>query len=96
MFTEDLSTFFNATSGFAQTVTVAGQSVAAIFDNAGTLGDVGMLGMTSTAPMLTLATADVPATPIGATVVVGAISYLVAAHEPDGTGISRLMLESAA
>ena len=32
----------------------------------------------------------------GAAVVVGATSYLVAAHEPDGTGLSRLLLESAA
>ena len=45
---------------------------------------------------LTLATADVPASPVGLTVVVGAVSYLVAEHEPDGTGISRLLLESAA
>lgn len=96
MFVEDLSAFFNTATGFAQTVTVAGLSVSAIFDNGATMGDVGLLGMASTAPTLTLATADVPASPVGVAVVVGSASYLVAAHEPDGTGISRLVLESTA
>jgi hypothetical protein len=52
--------------------------------------------MASSQPALTLSTADVPATPVGVSVVVGGASYLVAAHEPDGTGVSRLLLESAA
>lgn len=71
-------------------------AVVGIFDTPHTLGDVGMIGMTSTQPVLTVRTADLPVEPVGKTVVVGAVSYLVAAHEPDGTGISRLVLESAA
>jgi len=70
--------------------------VAAVFDNGYAAASVGPYGMASTQPMLTLATADVPATPVGAAVVVGSTAYVVAAHEPDGTGISRLVLEVAA
>ena len=71
-------------------------AVAAIFDNGFALGNVGPYGMATSQPSLTLSTADVPATPVGVSVVVGGASYLVAAHEPDGTGVSRLLLESAA
>lgn len=96
MFAEDTSLFFDTTTGFAITATVGGASVAAIFDNASALGGVGALGMATTMPTLTLPTADVPSSPVGVTVVVNSVTYLIAAHEPDGTGISRLLLESAA
>lgn len=95
MFTEDFSIFFDTTSGFAQAVTVGGVSVSAIFDNANALGSVGPYGMASTQPVLLLTTASVPANPVGLSAVVGDVTYLVAAHEPDGTGVSRLLLESA-
>jgi hypothetical protein len=45
--------------------------------------------------MLTLPTAGLSANPVGQTAVVGGISYLVAVHQPDGTGVSTLMLERA-
>lgn len=70
-------------------------AVTGIFDNGYAPGSVGPYGMASTQPSLTLSTASVPADPVGMPVVVGAASYLVAAHEPDGTGISRLLLELA-
>ena len=95
MFAEDTTAFFDTTTGFAQAATVGGASVAVIFDNANALGSVGPFGMASTQPSVTLPTAQVPATPVGTSVVVGATTYLVAAHEPDGTGISRLILELA-
>jgi len=95
MFAEDHSTFFDTTLGFAQLATVGGASVAVIFDNASSLGAVGPYGMASTQPSVTLPTTQVPADPVGTTVVVGGSTYLVAAHEPDGTGISRLLLELA-
>lgn len=95
MFTEDLTAFFDTTTGFAQNATLAGGAVAGIFDNAFALGSVGPYGMASTQPTLTLATTSVPADPVGAACVVGGINYVVAAHEPDGTGISRLILEAA-
>jgi hypothetical protein len=77
-----------------QAVTVAGQSVQAVFDNGFALGSVG-IGMAGTQPTLRMLTSDHPADPVGQPVVVGAVNYLIAAHEPDGTGLSLLMLERA-
>ena len=95
MFAEDTTAYFDTTTGFAQAATVGGASVAVIFDNANAIGSVGPFGMASTQPSITLPTAQVPSTPVGTTVVVGGGTYLVAAHEPDGTGVSRLLLERA-
>lgn len=92
MFTEPTAAFF---SYFGQSATVGGVSVSGIFDNGYALGGVGAMGMASSQPMLTLATANVPANPVGTAVVVGGGNYLVGAHEPDGTGMSRLLLEAA-
>lgn len=94
MFVDDISAFFNTTE-FAQRITLGGVEVVAIFDNAYAQGGVGVLGMASSQPALTLPTANVPAQPQGLAVVVGSTNYLVASHEPDGTGISVLMLEVA-
>ena len=93
MFAADLATFFAPPVG--QAVTVGGVVVSAIFDKAYALGSVGAVGMASSQPMLTLATANVPANPVGTAVLVGAANYVVGAHEPDGTGVSQLMLEAA-
>ena len=96
MFAEDTTAFFDTTTGFAQAATVGGASVAVLFDNASALGAVGPYGMATTQPAITLPTAQVPADPVGTAVLVNATAYVVAAHEPDGTGISRLLLEAAA
>ena len=92
MFVENTAAFF---TDFGQTVTLGGAAVSGIFDNGYALGSVGAIGMASSQPTLTLATAHVPANPVGTAVVVGAANYVVCAHEPDGTGVSRLMLEAA-
>jgi hypothetical protein len=94
MITDDLTPFFSVDE-FATSVSVGGVTVFAIFDNGNTQGNVGTLGMASTQPQLTLASTDVPTNPVGAAVLVGAVAYTVAAHEPDGTGLSRLLLEAA-
>lgn len=96
MFVEDLSTYFDTTNGFAQAAMLDGVAVAGIFDNGYALGQVGPFGMAGTQPTLTLPTAQVSADPVGLSCVLGSASYVVAAHEPDGTGISRLVLETAA
>ena len=92
MFVENHSAYL---ADFAVTATVNGQAVQAIFDNGFALGAVGLAGMAGVQPTLTLPTASVPASPIGVAAVVNATNYLVAAHEPDGTGMSRLLLERA-
>lgn len=78
------------------TATLAGVAVDGIFDNGYALGSVGPFGMASTQPTLTLATANVPASPEGQAAVVNGVAYIVATHEPDGTGVSRLLLEKSA
>ena len=91
MFVENTAAFF---SDFGQSATVGGVVVSAIFDAAYSLGSVGPIGMASSQPTLTLATASVPASPVGTAVVVSGGNYVVGAHEPDGTGMSRLLLEA--
>ncbi|MDF3821976.1 hypothetical protein P3G55_18875 [Leptospira sp. 96542] len=74
-----------------------GEDEAVIFDDAYATGEVGELGMESTAPAVSLQTASVPASPRGKAVVVqGKGSYTIAKHLPDGTGWSVLLLELAA
>lgn len=92
-FVEDHSVFF---TDFGVSVTLAGATVRAIFDASYEAATVGLMSMASAQPMLTLPTASVPASVVGAAVTVGATAYTVAAAEPDGTGITRLMLEVAA
>jgi hypothetical protein len=95
MFIEDLSIFINPHTPGYKLATVGGVGVDALFDNGFALGAVGMSGMASTQPTLTMATALAPADPVGVSVVVNLVGYLCVAHEPDGTGLSRLLLELA-
>lgn len=96
MFAEDTSVYFYTVTGFAQTCSLDGVDVPAIFDNGYALGAVGPYGMATTGPRITLQTASVPAEVEGKACVVDSVAYTVAAHEPDGVGISVLRLELAA
>lgn len=93
--TEDFAAFFN-TGEFADAVTVNGVSVRAIFD--GPYASLGQgEGMSSALPQLTMPSVDVPASVEGKPVVIstgaGIGNYRVAQAEPDGTGVTVLMLE---
>lgn len=78
-------------------VTFSGQSAqACVFDNGYALAAVGPFGMAGAQPRLTLPTAAVPANPVGQACTVAGGSYTVAEHQPDGTGISVLLLEVSA
>lgn len=91
MFTTDV--FFN-TAEFAVSGDLDGVPIVGILDKGYALGDVGLVGMASTQPVFICPT---PAgDPVGRVLTVGADSYVVAAHEPDGTGVSRLLLEVSA
>lgn len=70
-----------------------GVPVSGIFDNAYALSNVGVVGMESAGPAFTMATASVPAAVRGKVLVVDGLSYSVQGHEPDGTGVSVLLLE---
>jgi hypothetical protein len=93
MLTETLSVFF---PDFGQSAVVGGEQVSVIFDNAYEGASVGAMVMAGTQPAITLATADVPANPVGATVTTGGSAYTIAEHRPDGTGMSVCLLETAA
>lgn len=93
MFTEDAAAFF---ADFGVPATLGGTSVVGIFDNGYTLGSVGPFGIAGAQPRFTLATAAVPANPVGQACTVAGGTYAVAEHQPDGTGISVLVLEVAA
>jgi len=76
--------------------------VTGIFDNGYALGNVGPYGMASSSPTFTLDSAQVPSDVVGKTLAVGEdtattaqVRYTIAAHQPDGTGISILLLEAA-
>jgi hypothetical protein len=93
MFTEDLSTFFDASSGFAQQATLDGAAVEVIFDDSYAQSMVGIAGMATSRPSVLVRSTAVAADPVGLPLVVGADQYVIAEHHPDGTGVSVLVLE---
>ena len=87
---EDFTAFFQA-SEFAVNATLAGLPVVGIFDAEYQLQDMAS-GIMASAPVLTLASADVPPNVVGTSVVVGVVTYKVVEPMPDGTGITALRL----
>jgi hypothetical protein len=90
-FAEDFATLFN-TSDFATAATVGGVAVNGIFDNDYA---VAMGFAAGTSPVLLVASASVLSASVGTAVTLGAVSYTVAAVEPDGTGVTLLRLQEA-
>lgn len=89
-FTESLAAFLD-TAGFAEYLTIGAGSVAAIFDNAFS-DPFGIVA--GTTPVFHAASADVSTLAVGDTVTRGATAYTVAEIQPDGTGITRVVLKS--
>jgi len=90
------------------TVMLAGAMVDALFAKAFYGSNIGDSGIVSSQSVLTLQTLDVPApivdwfnsftepfNPIDLLVTVNDGNYKIVAHEPNGTGLSRLILEAA-
>ena len=90
MFVEDLSVFFDTTSGFAQSATVDGDTFPVIFDS-GYQSALGGL-VESTGPICQAKTADVASVVQGATISIGGTDYVVTGVQPDGTGLTTLQL----
>jgi hypothetical protein len=80
---------------FGQPATLDGAAVSVIYDNSYAFASVGPFGMAGTRPQVRLRTTSVPATPVGKALVVNGANYTVADHQPDGTGMSVLILEAA-
>lgn len=77
-----------ATPGYVL-ATIAGAPVVALFDGFYT----DPMGMASSVPILTVASADVSGAVHGTLVVAGAVNYTVQGIEPDGAGVTRLILQ---
>lgn len=84
--------FFNA-QHFAQEAVLGDVAVLGIFDDASAVGDVGELGMATTHPTLLLPSAQVPAAVRGMQVQVAGQHFTVEDAQPDGTGMTLLILE---
>lgn len=93
-FTEDLAPFLS-TSDFAVTATVGGVSVSVIFDRAHVeaMGGFGG-GIDATQPTALLKTSDVTAQSIArnTAIVIDGTTYYVQSLQPDGTGMTLLVL----
>ena len=94
-FAEDLTAFLS-TNDFAVMATVNGAQVAVIYTADYTPASVGSFGMASSSPAIELRTQDVPPSPAGKPVTVNGAAYTIAEHQPDGTGMSVLILTGAA
>lgn len=88
-FTEDIAGYL---VDYGEAVSVNGTALTAIFDNAYTENFGEFAG---TRPVLTCREADVAAVVRGMPAVVRTVAYTVVNLQPDGTGITRLMLERA-
>lgn len=83
--------FANAFADFGLAATVGGVSVFGIFDAEYANAFDVVAGST---PVLLVRSADVPAVTRGDAVVLNATSYTVADIQPDGQGLTRLILEA--
>jgi hypothetical protein len=88
----------NAVATVVLPVAAAGETIDGIFDAAYLLIDAGS-GIESSAPVLTLPDASIPAAMATAleqgdavTLAIGGVTYNVVEHKPDGTGLTLLRL----
>ncbi len=88
MFAEDLSVFFN-TAEHATAATLDGLPVVGIYGNAYAQA----YGISTRDSLFTMASADCANAVIGSSLVVGSIIYRVSGMQPDGTGVTTLVLE---
>lgn len=89
--TTDLAMMFD-TDDFAETITVGGSSVPAIFDAAFSTANFANGAIEGTLPRATCKTADVSAAVHGTVVVVRSVSYYVVGIQADGSGLTVLAL----
>ena len=71
---------------------LGGATIRGVFRNAYEAADVGV-GYAGTQPTLTVDTGAVPRDPVGQEVVIDDVAYLIAAHQPGGSGLDLLILE---
>lgn len=92
MIGSDLTPFFVPGEFVLEGDTLNGAPVAGIFDAAYAVTGEGM-GMADTHPVYTMASVAVPAQPVGLVLVCAGARYEVVDAQPDGTGVTLLILE---
>ena len=90
MFSETLTDFINPETPGYVTCTVNGVAGGGLFDNP-TANAFGLLANTD--PQLQVIAADFPAAAVGQSVVINAATYTVTRVEPDGHGLTMLVLK---
>ena len=73
------------------TVLIAGVPVPGMFKKPSTQGTLG-IGSEDTRPNVMVASSAVPLEPVDSVIEVDGTPYSISAHEPDGTGMTRLFL----
>lgn len=77
-------------------VVLSGNTMTGIFTTPYSDANVGPYGMASSAPAVTVPSSAITSDPVGSAITVNGTSYQVAATEPDGSGLTRLILERTA
>lgn len=72
-------------------VVIGGVPVPGMFRKPSAVSPVG-LGVDSSAPTITVASGAVMAEPVGKSIVIGATEYEILETDPDGTGLTKLIL----
>ena len=88
MFSEDFSLFFDSIDGFAVTATINAGSVDGIFDRP----YIESTDYAGTQPVFQCAESEVSGVSRGDTITIDSQDYAVVNIEPDGTGITTLVL----
>ena len=92
-FTEDLDEFLDGDE-FATPATYDGSTaISVIFDNDWQAMPLGLAGQSALRPRAFCKTAAIAANPVGKTLLINAVTYTIAEHQPDGTGMSLLILK---
>lgn len=86
---------FLDTDDFAVTATIGGSPVVGIFDNPWIGPEVGEVETSLNQPTLLVRTSDVSTVSKGDTIIINSANYTVVGIEPDGTGLTSLVLKSA-
>ncbi len=87
-FAESFAGYF---ADYGVNATIGAATVRGIFDDA--YQDA--LGMGGTAPALICAASDVASATTGTALTINAVAYTVVSKQPDGTGMTRLVLQES-
>lgn len=89
MFAEDLTAFFDTVDGFADEAVIGGAAIKGIFDREFIQTD----RIEGYAPIFTCRTDDITEAGHNDTITILDVAYTIQGNEPDGTGITKLLLQ---